>query len=427
MATDANLCHEGVDRTGMIPSSFYRMTPFEVATGWLTGEDTDISAPAETITTRPVDALEAVLIPALARPPCVVAFSGGRDSSALLAVANRLAAREGFAAPIAATLRYPGDHDAHEQKWQELAVRYIGVRDWEVIAGGAAADLLGPVATAGLRRHGLLWPPAYHTSVPLLRLARGGSLITGDGGDEVFGDHRITSLTRVVGRWPTTRSEMVETVLAPAPRVVREATYNRSLRSQMRKSWLTPPAQRVFSRAIAIDRAAAPLSWAASVRRLPRMRAWRLGFHNQDLVAAAENVNIQRPLQHPLFLASLIKNTAPWGFRDRDVAMRALFASWLPDELLRRQSKARFNRVVFGGHCREFVGHWTGAGVPADLVDTEVLKQFWEAEVPHALSFALLQAAWLADTTPGSRGAWDAVPTDGGCPAADGARVLPHA
>lgn len=39
----------------------------------------------------PAAALEAVLADALQRIPCLVSFSGGRDSSALLAVAQRVA------------------------------------------------------------------------------------------------------------------------------------------------------------------------------------------------------------------------------------------------------------------------------------------------------------------------------------------------
>jgi hypothetical protein len=378
------------------------MTLFEVATGWLTGEDTAFTSdPVDVDSTTPLAALEALLAPALARPPCVVAFSGGRDSSVLLAVANRLAIREGLPVPVAATLRYPGEHGAHEKKWQELVVRHLGIKDWEIIDAGDAADLLGPAATNGLKRRGLLWPPAHYTILPLLGIAVDGTLVTGDGGDEVFGDHRITPLVRAfTGHWPKTRSDAKETLLAPAPRMVRQTAYARSLRAQLRRSWLRPAAQERFARALATDRARAPLGWQASLRRLPRMRAWYLGFHNQDLVAAADGVRSIRPLQDPLFLVALARSGPPWGFSGRDAAMQGLFASLLPDEVLRRESKALFNRVVFGEHSRDFVERWTGAGVPDELVDAEVLRRFWLAPSPHALSFALLQAAWLAETAP---------------------------
>jgi asparagine synthetase B (glutamine-hydrolysing) len=384
---------------------FYRMTPFEIASGWLFGEvpaalPGSPGAPslAETSASNPVQVLESMLAPALAQPPCVVAFSGGRDSSALLAVASRLAAREGLEPPVAATLRFPGEHEAHEEQWQELVVRHIGTSNWEKVPAGDSADLLGPVAAGELRRYGLLWPPAHHKDAPLCALAAGGTLVNGEGGDEVLGAHRVTPFARAIaGRLPKNRSEAAETALMVAPRPVRQRVYFTKLRAQVAKSWLRPEAQKHFAAAAAADKAAEPLHWSASLRRLPRMRAWNLGFHNQDICAAADRVTVLRPLQDARFLAALARSAPAWGFADRDTAMRVLFASLLPDELLRRPTKAVFNRVVFGEHSRAFVSRWNGGGVPSDLVDTEVLRRFWAAPNAHALSFSLLQSAWLAE------------------------------
>jgi hypothetical protein len=381
------------------------MTPFEVASGWLFGEVPEavpglmaVAPPAESSDSSPVQVLESMLAPALARPPCVIAFSGGRDSSALLAVASSLATREGFEPPVAATLRYPGEHEAHEEQWQELVVRHIGATNWEKLPAGDSADLLGPVAACELRRYGLLWPPAHHKDVPLCALAAGGTLVNGEGGDEVLGTHRVTPLARVIaGRLPKSRSEAAETALMLAPRPVRQRAYFAKLSAQVAKSWLRPEAQEHFAAAAAADKAAQPLHWGASLRRLPRTRAWNLGFHNQDLRAAADGVTVLRPLQDARFLAALSRSAPPWGFADRDTAMRVLFASFLPDELLARPTKALFNRVVFGEHSRAFVSRWNGGGVPSNLVDPEVLRRFWAAPNAHALSFALLQSAWLAE------------------------------
>ena len=48
-------------------------------------------------------------------------------------------------------------------------------------------DFVGPIAAEGLRRHGVLFPANAHMIVPLAREARGGSLLTGVGGDDTFG------------------------------------------------------------------------------------------------------------------------------------------------------------------------------------------------------------------------------------------------
>jgi Asparagine synthase len=389
------------------------MTAFEVATGWLTGNaDREGGEPGAPRVSTPMKALESLLVPALASAPCLVAFSGGRDSSAVLAVAMRLAKREGLSPPIAVTLRYPGDHDAHEDHWQELAIRHLRVADWEKIPAASSADLLGPVARESLRRHGLLWPPAHYTWIPLLRLARGGSLVTGDGGDEVFGPRRISPLARLAtGRSLRNWREVAWAAVAVAPRPARRRIFAQTLQAQLARSWLRPAAQQRFVEALSADRAGEPLGWDESIQSLARTRAWRLGCHNQDLLAAGQATRIVRPLQEPVFLSALGNGAPPWGFPDRNAAMRRVFGCLVPDELLTRSSKAFFNRVVFGEESRAFVSQWNGDGVLHELVDVEVLRRFWRAPAPHALSFALLQAAWLA-TSRGHMGSPEYQPYD---------------
>src|SRR5688572_19203566 len=132
-------------------------------------------------------ALEKAILPALQHEPCIVAFSGGRDSSAILAVAASLAQREALSAPIPASLRFPGHAETEEAYWQELVIRKLRIRNWERLEIGEELGLLGPVARSALVRHGLLWPSHIHSIVPLLRLARGGAMLTGFGGDEMLG------------------------------------------------------------------------------------------------------------------------------------------------------------------------------------------------------------------------------------------------
>ena len=65
-------------------------------------------------------------------------------------------------------------------------VAHLGLADWQRIEITEELDLVGPVAAAMLRRHGLLWPPNVHFLFPLLKAARGGALLTGVGGDQLF-------------------------------------------------------------------------------------------------------------------------------------------------------------------------------------------------------------------------------------------------
>ncbi len=81
-----------------------RPTPLEIASCSVTGSHREDAtgagargprAPA--LTAR--EAIERAVLPALQRQPCLVAFSGGRDSSAVLAVAALVARRPGWRSP----------------------------------------------------------------------------------------------------------------------------------------------------------------------------------------------------------------------------------------------------------------------------------------------------------------------------------------
>ncbi len=154
-----------------------RLSALEAAAGVVLGSDSAVALPRSNCS--PLEALERRILPALERPPCLVSFSGGRDSSAVLAVAARLARRNGLPAPVPATLRFRGAERSAEDEWQEHVVAHVEVADWVRIEAEHELDCLGPVATQALRRHGLLWPPNAHFHVPLLQAAGGGSLLTG--------------------------------------------------------------------------------------------------------------------------------------------------------------------------------------------------------------------------------------------------------
>ena len=67
-------------------------------------------------------ALESILLDAVSDPPCYVLFSGGRDSSAVLAVAAHVARREGLPDPIPVTAIHPAASKTDETPWQAMVL-----------------------------------------------------------------------------------------------------------------------------------------------------------------------------------------------------------------------------------------------------------------------------------------------------------------
>lgn len=376
---------------------FYRMTPLEVAWGWVGGfDDTPVGFPAES-PKHPLEALATLLLPALQRPPCFVTFSGGRDSSAILAVAVELARREGLAPPVAMTRVFPDVPESLEDEWQEQVIRHLGVTEWERIKLTDEHDLLGPTATESLRRHGLVWPPALHTWGPFLNVARGGTVVTGEGGDEIFGRRRITPLTGLLARKVHPRKRAAGLAIkAIAPRPVRRRIAANDASRDVGRPWLRDPTLRAYHRMVVADEVAEPLWWDRSIRNHLRRRANREGIRNFKLVADLQDVSYLAPFLDPVFVEPLARHGGRFGYPGRAAAMTSVFGDLLPSSVLRRESKAEFTGTMVRRHCRAFIDRWRGDGVDTELVDPAALRQTWQAERPHAGALPLLQAAWLA-------------------------------
>jgi Asparagine synthase len=382
---------------GDLGTAPYRMTPWEIATGWLTGGPQYVVLPRAGRPRSPVRALEDAIRPALLRPPCVVEFSGGRDSSVVLAVAHRLAQREGLEPPLPFTHRYPGLVEADEDEWQEMVIAHLGITEWERHDATAGADLIGADAAPSLLRWGVLWPPMAHTRTTVLTGARGGSLLSGEGGDEVLGPRRLSTLRQVLGRTqPASRASARQVAFALAPRSARVARLQQRVAATTGLTWLRAEARQEFEHALAVDAAAEPLDWRAAVRQHPSTRAVHLGMHTMEVLATEAGVTRIHPLLSEGFIASLCRAGGPFGFTDRTAALQHLFAELLPAPVLARTSKCRFNRAVFGQRSRAFAERWTGAGVDTELVDADALREIWSGPEPHALTFALFQSCWLA-------------------------------
>ena len=372
-----------------------RLDPLEVAAMRCFGEEPGVPAlPAPPPGQTPVEALEAALLPALERPPCLVAFSGGRDSSALLGVAARLARREGLPAPVPATLRVPAAPRAEESRWQELVLDHLGLEDWLRIDLDDELDFVGPTAQKLMRRHGLLWPANLHFFVPVVEAAAGGTLVTGVGGDAVF-----------ASGWPDL---LGQSRLRAAPRRAARRAYHRlpvaarrpyaERRLRREAPWLRPAAvAAVAARWLALP--PEPHALDARLGYIARQRPLVLTLHGLDLLAADEGMRVVSPLVDPGFLAALGRFLGGRGVGGRTALMRALFDELLPENVLTRDTKATFGEAFCGPRTRALARDWDGAGLDPELVDPEALRSFWgdcDELRPLGLTALLLQAVWLA-------------------------------
>jgi Asparagine synthase len=377
------------------------LTPLDVASGMVLGLGKDI-APLDPCAGEisPLEAMATSMLAALRRQPCLLSFSGGRDSSALLAVACQVAHQEGLPLPIPATIHFSGAPDADELDWQEQLIRELGITDWWRVTVTDELELLGPMATAVLRRHGLRYPPNTHFHQPIVEAARGGSLITGAGGDELLSPHEWARASAVVGRAVSPRpKDTVRLAVAYGPRRLRG--FILAHRALDDTPWLRPAAFRQLRADAAGWLADQPVRFDDHLRQWWwRSRYLHIGQTSLELLARDADVFVLSPFMDPGVLDAVAAARRGMGFESRTVAMRWMFGDLLPERVLSRNTKAGFDDPLDGPATREFVAHWSGGGIDGELVDLEALRGQWRAGRADIRSLCLLQSAWLAAQLP---------------------------
>ncbi|HEX8087084.1 MAG TPA: hypothetical protein VF529_22590 [Solirubrobacteraceae bacterium] len=372
-------------------------TPLELAAGTVVGWSPPAPLPDVPPSLTPLDALDEALAPAVESGRCFVPFSGGRDSSATLAAAVRAARRRGCPDPVPLTLRFPGRQATDEDAWQEAVIAHVGVREWERIELGDELDLLGPLARETLLRHRLPWPGNGHSFVPMLRAARGGWVVSGVEGDGLL-DHwqRARAAAVAARRVRPSPRDAWRVAKAFGPRAVRRAATVRRDRPYATVRWLTPPARRAITAALARERAAEPARWDRRLAWFPGRRHVRAAGARLDMLAADHDVRVVHPLVDPRFLAALARLGGRAGFADRTEALAAVFGDLLPARTTRRTTKAEFSEAFWGPEARRFAEAWDGRGVDGDLVDADALRREWLRPRPDARSATMLGALWTA-------------------------------
>lgn len=377
---------------GIVP-----LDPLEVACGFVFGPRRTPRPP--TPAERPPgqalrDVLDDILARSLAEGPCHVAFSGGRDSSIVLAAAARVARTRGLPAPIPLTAFYPEQPSSWETEWQELVLAHLGLDEWRRFDVTTELDALGALATGALREHGAYWPPNAHSMVLFAREAGAGTLLTGGGGDELFRE------------WYWRRASLRELArLRPRRRVLKWAAYYQlPLRVQQRVRrfdptpvpWLSEEAQARLDVAMRSALNAEP-SYTEALEAYIDSRYLECLRGTLDTFAAGEGVALVEPFYDPAVIRAVGRERPKWGFASRTQSFEHFFSDLLPPEVLRRSTKAYFTGAAWGPSARSFTASWDQrTGIDPSLVDGRRLAATWAAEVPDGRSLTLLHAAWTA-------------------------------
>ena len=338
-------------------AGFCRLSPLEIASGFVFGlvPHSRLPAPLKSGPQMPRHVLEQAVLPALMRPPCLMSFSGGRASSAILAVAVHLARREGFELPVPATIRVNGSASGDERSRQERVIIHLGLTEWIRLEFADQLDLVGPVAMRALRRQGFLWPAHAHLFRPLIEWASGGSLITGLGCHGPFEEP----------------ASLLDRDPSPLP-------------------WLWPSAQREVQRRLRADVASEAGLAQHSIPSRGGLRRIQVGIELLRSLGAELRVEVCHPLMDPEFATAL--DHSPVSRR----STQALVGDLLPLEFLIRPHTPNHGHACWGSYSRELAEAWEGEGADSQLVDVRTLQRQWSLTRPDPRTFLLLQSVALA-------------------------------
>ena len=342
-------------------------------------------------------ALDSAVADALAHPPCGVAFSGGYDSSLLLAVATRIARERGLDPPIPVTARFPRVADAGEDDWQELVIDHLGLRrHWVLLETNDELEFAGDLSLEYVRAaSGVCWPPNGHFLLLICRaLGKGGTLLTGGGGDEIFsrpGWGRYLALRR--GVRPTSARAWAAVAAPFLPYPVRAAACFATMGHS--REWLRSRTDRLVRWREAEAAALAPVGWDRALREwLWRSRYLDGLLRLAALVNRVTAVTVRQPLVEPIVLRAVGNLFGSAGPRSRRQAIRLLAGEWLPEALFQRAGKATFNGAFWGERTHRFARSAVD-DLPsqlAELVDRERLRALWAEDAAHAGTWWLLQS-----------------------------------
>lgn len=326
--------------------------------------------------------------------PVYVEFSGGCDSSVVLAAAAAVCRRVGHADPVPVTFRFPEYPETDESTFQNGVVEALGLTTWQLFQS-PDMELLGAPALAAQESLGLAWPPQVFTRAAIWGQLEPGVLLTGEGGDEVFGPPLINPLRSFASA--ARRRDVVA-----AARAARLAVMGPSQRAQFIVSsnplgwevpWLSTELRREVFALAAQEAAQEPIrraSWARWYLRAPSVHRME---SNLRWFGASFGLDVRCPLMAPGVVWAAVDALPPYRRRNRTELLHAAFADTVPGVARSRTSKIHLTRPFFGRSTKAFAAHWDGSGLPPG-VDAAWLRHEWlTSDEPHAGSAMLLLVA----------------------------------
>jgi len=367
----------------------------------LTWTETMLGMPVGPSTSHPVgpvgtarDVLEDIVRKSLQGDrPHYVLFSGGRDSSALLALAVHVARREGLKEPQPVIVRHPDSPESDEQNWQDLVLDHLDLPDQVVIEMHGDQGLLADAARGAMRRRGPVWPAAVQGHGAIYRHLEPGVIISGEGGDMVLTGHRLNTVRIMLSRPDRRTLRNGLRALRPASLTRLHAKDGMARGTLPSPRWLREPGRLAYAEALSAL-LATPLRWDSATRHAGLNRSVCVGMANFEAEVAAHGSVSVNPLADLAFVEALARDGGMLGWGDRTAIFRRLFGDLLPDSVLARGTKAAFNSTRWGEQERQFAHEWDGHGFDEAWIDAEALRVEWLAERPHPISGFLLQVAW---------------------------------
>lgn len=114
-----------------------------------------------------------------------------------------------------------------------------------------------------------------------------------------------------------------------------------------------------------------------------------------DTFCRDAGVRLIEPFYDARMIRAVVSRAPTRGFPSRTRALEQMLPGLLPDDVLRRGSKATFTNAMVGPALRRFAEAWNGEGLDEDLVDPRAVRSEWLRPVPDGRAMCMLHYAWL--------------------------------